>query len=107
VISKVIYPGLLSPDKLLILRIVIVLAVYAVLIFAARKEWVKPRELLWIGAAVIFWAAGWLLNVVIEIVRPRYPQLSQFLPVSIGLIAPVIIALAFGLRMVYKRVNSP
>ncbi len=106
-ISRIIYPGLLSPDKLLVLRIVIVLAVYAALVFAARRSWVKPKELVWIGGAIIFWAIAWLLNVVVQIVRPRYPELSQYLPVSLGLVAPIVIALVYGLRIVYKRMAPP
>ena len=101
-ISKV-YTGAITPDKLIGEHTVIVLAVYAILIFAGQKKWLRPGELKIVGAAMIFWAVAWLLQPIIGVVRGHYPALTTAVPISVGLIIPVVAAMGFGLYYVAKR----
>jgi hypothetical protein len=102
VISKV-YDGALPPDKLIAAHLIVVLAVYAVIILAGHRKWLKPNELKLVGAAMLFWAIGWLLQPILSVVRSHYTAISTALPISIGLIAPVVAAMVFGLLYVAKR----
>jgi hypothetical protein len=103
VISKT-YLGALSPDKWIGEHLVIVLAVYALVILAGRRNWLRGPELMWVGLAMIFWAIAFLLQPIVTIVRIHYGAAGAYIPISAGLIAPLVIAMAFGLRYTMRRV---
>jgi hypothetical protein len=74
------------------------------LVFVSHREWIKPSEIPWIGGAAMFWTIGWILAPLIPIVRLRYPTLQAAVPISIGMIVPMIAAMVFGLAYVRKKV---
>jgi hypothetical protein len=106
VISKV-YGGAFSPDKLIAEHLFVVLVVYAIIIFAGRRSWLRPTELKLVGAAMIFWAIAWLLQPVLAAVRGHYSAITTALPLSAGLILPVLAAMIFGLFYVAKHSDKP
>jgi hypothetical protein len=83
-----------------------VIVVYALVVFACRRQWIKPNEIALIGGADIFWTIAWVLSPLIPVVRTRFPELSTAIPASLGMIAPLIAAMIFGLIYVKKKVMA-
>ena len=84
-----------------------VITIYALLVLSLQRQWIKPTELTYIGGAAGFWAVAWILAPLLPLVRARFPEPSVAIPVSFALITPLIVAMAFGLLYVRKKVLSP
>lgn len=93
-------------EKLITQRMMIVIAAYAVLVLAGSRKWLRPREIAGIGAALIFWAAAWLFEAVVQAVRARYMREAQYVGISLALVVPILIAMGLGLRFVTKRASE-
>ncbi len=93
-------------DKQITFRLILILAVYAVLTFAAKKRWLHPPEVAWIGGAMIFSASGVLFYTVLPFVVVRYPVHWQALALTGALILPVLIALVFTLSYMVRRMKK-
>ena len=95
-----------TPDHLIVFRLTVVLAAYALLAFAGKRRWLRPNEILWVGLAEIFWALAWLLQPTILVVRTHILGRDKAALVSLGMVLPVLIAMAVGLRFIMKAAGQ-
>ncbi len=96
----------MTPDHLIVFRLTVVIAAYALLAFAGKRRWLRPTELLWVGLAEIFWALAWLLQPTILVVRSHILGRDKAALISIGMVLPVLIAMGIGLRFIMRAAGQ-
>ncbi len=96
----------MTPDHLIVFRLTVVIAAYALLAFAGKRRWLRPNELLWVGLAEIFWALAWLLQPTILVVRTHILGRDKAALISIGMVLPVLIAMGVGLRFIMRAAGQ-
>jgi dipeptide/tripeptide permease len=93
--------------KLIIARdIIVVLCVYALLIYAMLRKWLTPKEGAAVGAAMIFCACGWLLTAIIPVMVAWRGSSKSGLLISVVSLVPIVLAMIIGLAFVSRRMNS-
>jgi hypothetical protein len=100
------FPISLSIHQVVALRVGLAIAAYAVLIQTLRKGVVRPAEAKLLCGAIIFCAIGWLLPVLISVLRPRFGIGYQAVLIGVLLIAPVAASMVIGLVIVLRRYRS-
>jgi hypothetical protein len=92
-----------SSNTIISQHLFLVIAVYALLVLAARRSWLKTQEVPLVTGAMLFWAVAWILQPVIPLVRTRYPQLAEAIPLSLLMVAPIVVAMIVGVVFVMKK----
>jgi hypothetical protein len=92
-------------DKVLTLRMGLMIASYAALLYSMRKNMIHRRESLWVGGAILFCAVGWLLPAVIVSVEGRFGSSERAVLISSVMILPLIITMTAGIWLVYRRMR--
>lgn len=91
-------------------KLVVIVACYAALAFVGSRRWLRPLEIVIIGVAMIFWAAGWLMRTLVpQVTIPLYGPGWRAVGLGAALTFPVVLAMAVGLRLLtrWMRRNVP
>lgn len=86
-------------------RLITVLGVYGLLVFAVLRAWIKPREAVWLTGALSFWAFSWTAEAVVRAAAGSYSP-AQTLGIAALSATPLVIGIALSMRFVLNRVTK-
>jgi hypothetical protein len=87
-------------------RLILVVAGIALLTYAGRKNWLRPNEVAWVGAAMIFASTGWVLQAVLNVTIGNFHTRQGAILAAVGLTTPLFLALVVGLTILVKRLAA-
>lgn len=92
----------------LITNLIIVIAIFAAFAWCVRCNMLLQKEVLWVGAAMAFFAASLTFNAVLRADRQIYGvgNVPRLLGVSALMTLPLVVAYAYGIYALYRSLRQ-
>ncbi len=92
------------PDYDLIANLAIVLAIFAVFAWCARRGLLNAKEVAWLGLAIGFFATSQVFNAALRLNRPTYGVAHVWLLLGITALmtVPLVLALTYGVFALHR-----
>lgn len=92
----------------LITNLVIVIALFAVFAWCVQRNMLLQKEVVWVGAAMTFFAASLVFNAVLRADRPIYgvENKLQLIGMSALMTLPLVAAYAYGIFALFRSLRQ-
>ena len=87
-------------------RLILIIAGISLLTFSGQRKWLRPNEIAWVGAAMIFASTGWVLQAVLNVTIGSFHTRQGAVLAALGLTLPFDLALIAGLVILVKNLKK-